>query len=98
MIARDALLTALALLLLIVGGLWLAGAGHWSPAAIVGAGLVAALFERRGYARRSGGRPGPGWHLSGESAIDPDTGELIRVWIDGETGARREARSDPPLN
>lgn len=98
MIAREAALTFLTVLLLIVGGLWFADVLGWHPVLLLAIAIVALLFERRRYERRTGGQPGPEWELTGESWIDPNSGHIVRVWFDPETGERREVRSEPPLH
>ncbi|TXJ19294.1 MAG: hypothetical protein E6Q28_06225 [Afipia sp.] len=98
MIARNALLTFIALLLLIFGGMYFTGAIGWGAPALILCGGLAALIERRFYERRTGGRPGPEWRLTGESRIDPDTGQVIRVWVDSESGEKREVAGEPTLN
>lgn len=98
MIARNALLTFVALLLLIFGGMYFAGAIGWHLPALILAGGLAALIERRFYELRTGGRPGPEWRLTGESRVDPDTGQVIRIWIDAESGEKREVAGEPTLN
>lgn len=59
--------------------------------------VTAALEPRYG---RADGRPrGPRWQPTEERFIDPETGKLITVWFDSETGERRyvdEAEGTPP--
>jgi hypothetical protein len=97
MIARNALLTFLALMLLIFGGMYFANAIDWPWPAFLLCAALAAVIERRRYERRTGGRPGQAWQLTGESRIDPDTGEIIRVWFDPESGERREVAGEPTV-
>ena len=98
MIGRDALLTFAALTLLILSGLAFTGVTGTVPPIVVAFVIVAILFERRNYFRATSGRPGPQWQLTGESFVDRDTGHIVRIWLDPESGARREVRTEPPLN
>ncbi len=66
------------------------------PAALV---LIWLLFRSGGYKRRPlDAPPGPGWTLSGERFVDPQSGVLIEVWCNARTGERAyvRARSGQP--
>lgn len=98
MIVRNAMLTFLALLLLIAGGVWMIGVGSdWLMIAI-GIAMVALLVERKRYWRRTGGKPGPEWFATGEWRIDPESGAVLRMWEDSATGERREVAGEPTLH
>ena len=78
--------------LLLVVGIWLIWADNagWG-AALFGLAVVAGtLFDRR-YGTRSGRRMHSAavWEQTGEREVDPQTGEVIAVWYDPATGARR---------
>ena len=54
-----------------------------------GAVLVAAIvFERVRYKRLESKSPGPGWQRTTERFVDDDTGALVTVYIQPETGER----------
>jgi uncharacterized membrane protein YdfJ with MMPL/SSD domain len=78
--------------LLLVFGIWLiwtANAG-WG-AALFGLAIVAGtLFDRR-YRGRPLPRAGSAtaWQETGEREVDAQSGEVIAVWYDPATGARR---------
>jgi hypothetical protein len=66
------------------------------PAALVLAWL---LFRSGGYKRRPlDAPPGRDWMFTGERFVDPQSGELIEVWLEPRTGERAyvRARSGDP--
>jgi membrane protein implicated in regulation of membrane protease activity len=51
--------------------------------------LVAAIvFERTRYKRLVGKSPGPGWQRTTERFVDDETGQMVTVYIQPETGER----------
>jgi uncharacterized membrane protein YdfJ with MMPL/SSD domain len=78
--------------LLLVFGIWLiwtANAG-WG-AALFGLAIVAGtLFDRRYRVKLSENDSSAAvWEKTGEREVDPQSGEVIAVWYDPATGARR---------
>lgn len=60
--------------------------------------LVTAALEPI-YGRANGKPKGGGWSATDERFVDPETGKLVTVWFDRETGERRyveEAETAPP--
>jgi hypothetical protein len=51
--------------------------------------IIGALFERGRYKPASSETPGPGWVATGESFIDPGSGEPVTVYYQPATGERR---------
>jgi hypothetical protein len=65
-----------------VPALWLAVQG-----AVVILGIV---FERWRYTRNGQSRPiGAGWQVTDERFVDPESGRLVEVWFDADSGERR---------
>jgi hypothetical protein len=61
------------------------------PVALVLAWL---LFRSGGYKRRPlDAPPGRDWTFTGERFIDPQSGELIEVWLEPRTGERAYVRA-----
>jgi hypothetical protein len=55
--------------------------------------VVWLLFRSRGYKRLPlDAPPGPGWTATGESFIDPTSGEALDVWMRPQTGERAYVR------
>jgi hypothetical protein len=51
------------------------------------------------YGRADGAPKGPHWRATDERFIDPQTGKLVTVWFDPQTGGRRyveEGKEMPP--
>ena len=62
----------------------------------LGAGVlivIGTVFERR--YRANEGRPGPGWELTGERFVDPQTGKNVQVFYHPQTGERRYVNDSP---
>lgn len=82
------LVLGLAVLLALAGtALWWSGAsgtGLWTLAALI---VIGTLFDRTYRGRADG--PGAQWERTGEREIDHATGELLEVWYDPASGARR---------
>ena len=54
-----------------------------------GAFLVAAItFERISYKQLASKSPGPGWERTTERFVDEETGRMVTVYIQPETGER----------
>ena len=47
------------------------------------------LIERWRYQRLAESRPGRGWQATPERFVDPETGRLVTVFLNPETGKRR---------
>lgn len=81
---------ALALgVLVAIGGvlLWRAGAG---PMIFVfGALMVITAALEPVYGRANGKPRGASWHRTDERFVDPETGKLVSVWFDPDSGERR---------
>lgn len=77
-------------LLLALGGLWVWNVGGGPILLIFGvlALLTGILEPIYGIARRAPPRGG-GWRATEERFVDPESGELVTVWFDPETGERR---------
>jgi len=82
-------------LLLVAIGLWpcMAGARPLYPALIWGGVLcVATLLERWRYRGEPGGQPGREgavWEATDERFIDPESGKLMQVYYQPQSGERR---------
>jgi len=58
--------------------------------------LIWLFFRRGGYKRRPLDKPpGPGWELTAERFVDPQSGEALDVWFSPRTGERAYVRSRP---
>ena len=56
--------------------------------------LIWALFRRGGYKRRPlDAPPGPDWRPTGESFVDPTSGQLLEVWQSPDSGERAYVRT-----
>ena len=67
--------------------LWLSGGG---PFLLIIAAVVVAAAALEPIYGRLVGRPLSGnWRATSEKFVDPETGELVTVWIDPTTGERR---------
>jgi hypothetical protein len=80
-------------LLALAGGLWALLVAALPPA-LVFAGwgvliVVGTLYERVRYKALERGRPGPGWHATGERFIDDTTGKPVTVYVEATTGERK---------
>jgi len=53
-----------------------------------GALIVAIVFERTRYKRLEGKSPGPGWQRTAERFVDEETGAMVTVYVQPETGER----------
>ena len=54
------------------------------------------LFRSGGYKRIPlDAPPGPGWTATGESFIDPTSGETLEVWLRPQSGERAYVRKTP---
>lgn len=54
-----------------------------------GAALIAAIvFERVRYKRLEAQSPGPGWQRTTERFVDEETGAMVTVYVQPETGER----------
>jgi uncharacterized membrane protein HdeD (DUF308 family) len=54
-----------------------------------GVALIAAIvFERVRYKRLEGKSPGPGWQRTTERFVDEETGAMVTVYVQPETGER----------
>jgi hypothetical protein len=75
--------------LVTVGGvlMWRAGAGPMFLIAGV-LTLVTAAVEPI-YGRANGKPDGKNWRETDERFVDPDSGKLVTVWFDADTGERR---------
>ncbi|HUO91563.1 MAG TPA: hypothetical protein VMU22_01520 [Rhizomicrobium sp.] len=50
--------------------------------------ILAVVFERFRYKTLTSKRPGPGWQRTTERFVDEETGEMVTVYIQPETGER----------
>ena len=50
--------------------------------------VIAIIFERVRYKRLEGKRPGPGWQRTTERFVDEETGAMVTVYVQPETGER----------
>jgi hypothetical protein len=54
-----------------------------------GAAFIAAIvFERVRYKRLVGKSPGPGWQRTTERFVDEESGAMVTVYVEPETGER----------
>lgn len=75
--------------LLVVGGFLWWGAGGGPVILIIGfLALATAAFEPV-YGRASTKPASGDWRATGEKFVDPETGRLVTVWFDPESGERR---------
>jgi hypothetical protein len=76
--------------------LWRAGGG---PMMLIFGGLIVITAALEPVYGRADGRPrGNSWRATEERFVDPESGKLVTVWFDPETGERRyvqEADSPP---
>jgi hypothetical protein len=99
---RDVLRASLFVLgvLTLAGAVAVAGAGCalglTLRLALPGLLLIGALLiERWRYKRLTADRPGPGWVVSGERFVDPETGRHVTVYVLPATGERRYVSNGP---
>ena len=52
------------------------------------------LIERWRYRSLAEGNPGRGWQVTPERFVDPETGRLVTVFLNPETGERRYVAGD----
>lgn len=58
--------------------------------------LIWLLFRRGGYKRDPLDRPpGPGWEMTAERFVDPQSGETLAVWFCPRNGERAYVRMRP---
>jgi len=70
-------------------GAWLWTYGGGPILLIVGViAIITALLEPI-YGRANGKPAGSDWRSTDEKFVDPETGKLVTVWFDPETGERR---------
>ena len=50
--------------------------------------IAAIVFERVRYKRLEGRSPGPGWQRTTERFVDEETGAVVTVYVEPETGER----------
>lgn len=63
---------------------------HGGPMVLILGVLVAISAALEPIYGRADGKPaGAGWQSTDEKFIDPETGKLVTVWFDPETGERR---------
>ena len=53
-----------------------------------GALIAAIIFERVRYKRLEAQSPGPGWQRTTERFVDEETGAMVTVYVQPETGER----------
>jgi hypothetical protein len=51
--------------------------------------LVGTLLERRTYKPLIDGSPGPGWRMTEERFVDPESGAMVSVYYHDRSGERR---------
>jgi hypothetical protein len=76
------------LFLLVIGiGVW-SFSGSFALMIVGALAVITSIFER---AYGSPVRPpvGAGWRATDERFIDPESGQLVRVWFEPDTGERR---------
>ena len=87
---RKGLIT-IGVLVLIVGGVALVS-GIVSTSLVFlfwgGALIIALVIERVRYKRLEGKSPGPGWQRTTERFVDEETGAMVTVYVQPETGER----------
>jgi hypothetical protein len=66
---------------------------------LVGAALVGGiLFERGRYKPATPAHPGPGWIVTDERFVDPESGEEVTVYYQPASGERRYVGGKSGLN
>ena len=91
MTLRNALIGVCAVILLIALWLFVSGQGASGLVAmVIDAALIlaAVVFERYRYNKPLDTPPGEGWEATGETFIDPGSGETLRVYFQPSTGKR----------
>ena len=91
MTLRGGLIGVCVVLLAVAAFLFLTGHGEGGVIALVfeaGFILAALVFERYRYNRPLDAPPGPGWEATGETFVDPGSGETMRVYFNPTTGKR----------
>lgn len=61
----------------------------WGPAIWLAIALVLMVFERRGYKQPEATAPPSPWRPTEERFVDPESGALVRVFFNPDTGERR---------
>jgi hypothetical protein len=75
--------------LLCVCGLAVLASGAGPAMLIVGAIALVSVLLERSYGRVVRRPLGENWRPTDEKFVDPDSGELVTVWMDPATGERR---------
>ena len=91
MTLRAGLIAGCVALLALAVFLFVAGHGEGGFAVLVfeaGFVLAAVLFERYRYKRPLDAPPGEGWEATGETFVDPGSGQTLRVYFNPSTGKR----------
>jgi hypothetical protein len=91
MTLRTGLIAVCAALLAIAIYLFVVGHGEGGVIVLVfeaGFILAAVVFERYRYNRPLAAPPGEGWEATGETFVDPGSGEALRVYFNPSTGKR----------
>ena len=95
MTLRAGLIAVCVALLAIAILLFVAGQGEGGVIVLVfqaGFVLAAVLFERYRYNRPLPAPPGEGWEATGETFVDPASGETLSVYCNPSTGKRAYVR------
>ena len=91
MTLRGGLIGVCVVLLAVAAFLFATGHGEGGVIALVfeaGFILAAVVFERYRYNRPLDAPPGEGWEATGETFVDPGSGETMRVYFNPTTGKR----------
>jgi len=70
-------------------GAWLWSYGGGPVLLIVGVIAIVTVFLEPIYGRANGKPVGRDWRSTDEKFVDPETGRLVIVWFDPQTGERR---------
>jgi len=81
-----------------LGLLTSAGPAMIAPAVIGALIVLGTTLERFRYKPLRAIRPGPGWQLTGERFVDPETGKIVQVWQKDSTGERLYATLPDSFN
>ena len=95
MTLRNGLIGVCAVLLAVAAFLFVTGHGASGLIALVfeaGFVLAAVLVERYRYNKPLDAAPGEGWEATGETFVDPGSGETVRVYFNPSTGKRAYVR------
>lgn len=76
-------------------GLWFWVAFHVPMGLIFGVVILITAALEPIYGRADGKPRGPNWRATDERFVDPETGKLVTVWFDPETGERRYVDTQP---